>query len=66
MVEPTNREEKAANTGAPDNTNVPEALIKNVYVKSRDITEREEVRGYDFNQGIDYQKIFATYRHTGF
>jgi len=45
---------------------VPASLIKNVYVKSKDITEREEVHGYDFNKGIDYEKIFATYRHTGF
>jgi deoxyhypusine synthase len=24
------------------------------------------VRGYDFNNGIDYEEMFKTYRHTGF
>ena len=66
MVEPTQQEASTANSQAPDNTSVPASLIKNVYVKSKDITEREEVRGYDFNKGIDYEKNFATYRHTGF
>lgn len=26
----------------------------------------EVVKGYDFNQGLDYEKVFASYRHTGF
>tara|TARA_R110002050_G_scaffold87537_2_gene185280 strand:- start:259 stop:477 length:219 start_codon:yes stop_codon:yes gene_type:complete len=24
------------------------------------------VKGYDFNDGIDYNKIFETYKHAGF
>jgi hypothetical protein len=27
---------------------------------------REEVRGYDFNKGIDYEQMFKSYRQTGF
>jgi len=26
----------------------------------------EVVKGYDFNEGLNYEKMFATYRHTGF
>jgi len=26
----------------------------------------EEVRGYDFNKGLDYEAMFKTFRHTGF
>lgn len=26
----------------------------------------ETVRGYDFNQGVDYHKLFCSYTHTGF
>jgi len=26
----------------------------------------EVVRGYDFNEGLDYEKVFKTLRHTGF
>ena len=25
-----------------------------------------EVRGYDFNKGLDYEAMFKTYVHTGF
>lgn len=48
---------------------VPQELIKNVYVKSTikvSGEDREEVQGYDFNKGIDYEQIFKSYRHTGF
>jgi len=37
---------------------VPQALIDNVYVKtslSVSGEDREQVRGYDFNNGIDYE-----------
>ena len=37
-----------------------------MYVESKDLTDGEVVRGYDFNKGIDYEKVFASYRHTGF
>ena len=46
--------------------NVPQALLTNVYGTGAGKIEGEVVRGYDLNQGIDYQKMFATYRHTGF
>ena len=45
---------------------MPASLFQNVYKKSKDLTGGEVVRGYDFNDGIDYQKVFASYRHTGF
>jgi len=25
-----------------------------------------EIRGYDFNEGLDYEKIFKSYATTGF
>ena len=63
-------EQKAAatqeNPTTIDNSKVPTMLTDSVYVESIDISDKEEVKGYDFNNGIDYQKIFATYRHTGF
>ena len=46
---------------------MPKALINHVYgVKVKEVENGEEVKGYDFNQGLDYEKLFATYRHTGF
>jgi len=35
-------------------------------VQSIKVEGREEVRGYDFNKGLDYGEMFKTYRHTGF
>ena len=49
-----------------DDSKVPQALKDNVYVESIDISDREEVRGYDFNKGLNYEELFKTYRHTGF
>lgn len=48
MVESSNKNEAAA----PGE--VPASLLKNVYVESKDLTDGEVVKGYDFNQGIDY------------
>lgn len=45
---------------------MPAAALKAVYVESIDISDREIVKGYDFNEGINYEKMFASYRHTGF
>ena len=56
----------SASTTSQSESAVPESLVKNVYVDSVDIKDREVVQGYDFNKGLDYQKMFATYRHTGF
>lgn len=39
----------------------------NAYRESADKLEgRAEVRGYDFNKGLDYEKVFAAYKTTGF
>ena len=45
---------------------VPQALRDAVYVESVTLDGKEEVRGYDFNKGLDYNEVFKTYRHTGF
>jgi len=42
-------------------------LSSNVYVKSVDtLKDGIAVKGYDMNQGLDYQKVFASYINTGF
>ena len=66
MVESSAAEAKPEITERADNSSVPTAALKAVYVESKDISGTEQVRGYDFNQGIDYEKMFASYRHTGF
>jgi deoxyhypusine synthase len=39
----------------------------NVYHESPDRLEgHAEVKGYDFNNGLDYEKVFKSYLHTGF
>ena len=46
---------------------IPSALQNAVYMETTaDLSGGEVVKGYDFNQGINYEKMFATYRHTGF
>lgn len=38
-----------------------------VLVPSEDVaTDSVSVRGYDFNQGVDYNKILQSYLQTGF
>jgi deoxyhypusine synthase len=49
------------------NQNVLDKLSENVYKES--VTELKDgvpVRGYDFNEGLDYGKVFASYINTGF
>ncbi|MDD5700191.1 MAG: deoxyhypusine synthase [Candidatus Nanoarchaeia archaeon] len=41
------------------------AARKNLMRKSRE-TEGETVKGYDFDNGVDYRKIIQNYRTTGF
>lgn len=42
-------------------------LAANVYVKSTSsLKDGIEVKGYDLNDGLDYEKIFKSYIHTGF
>lgn len=33
--------------------------------KTETISSKEVVRGYDFNNGIDYENIFKSYNTTG-
>ena len=41
---------------------------ENVYVKSVEKLEgyNTVVKGYDFNEGLDYKKMFETYSNMGF
>jgi len=41
-------------------------LNSNVYVKSEQISDRAQVKGYDFNKGLDYGAVFASLNNTGF
>ena len=36
-----------------------------VFMKSGEPEKKEIVEGYDFNQGVDYHKIFASYKYNG-
>jgi len=64
-----------ANTAANQNanpattqasTNLPKILVESVLMKSSVIPETQEVKGYDFNQGINYEDIIKSYLTTGF
>lgn len=66
MVESTQQQAATTTTSDIDNSNVPASLLKNVYVETTKDYVGEKVKGYDFNEGINYEKMFATYRHTGF
>ncbi|KAL0479023.1 hypothetical protein AKO1_007885 [Acrasis kona] len=48
--------------------NPPEVSQQAVLVKSDDsiINKDNIIRGYDFNNGIDYDKLFESYKHIGF
>lgn len=38
-----------------------------VFKRSEQIpSDTPEVKGYDFNNGIDYTKLFDSYKYTGF
>ena len=42
-------------------------LNKAVYVESvSELKDGIEVRGYDFNKGLDYEALFKTFIHSGF
>jgi deoxyhypusine synthase len=39
---------------------------KNLYLQSAEFLDKPVVKGYDFNKGLDYNKVFETYINTGF
>ncbi|KAK7094728.1 deoxyhypusine synthase-like isoform X2 [Littorina saxatilis] len=46
---------------------VPQAAVDAVLVKSQGMPDGSQtVRGYDFNNGVDYHELFRSYTHTGF
>lgn len=46
---------------------VPDIVTNAVLVQSEQMPENSEIcKGYDFNNGIDYHKLFASYRCSGF
>ena len=59
MVEQTNTQEVK-------DDKVPAALRDAVYIESVEVKGGEEVRGYEFNNGLDYEAVFKPYRHTDF
>jgi len=46
---------------------VPQKLLDSIYPEKRspDMEGGEEVKGYDFNNGVNYDEVFKTYKHTG-
>lgn len=49
-----------------NDTNILDSAMKNVLVKSEEITNASIIKGYDFNEGINYEKMFQTYKYMGF
>ncbi len=49
-----------------NNQKVLKELSNAVYVTSQAINDAVEVKGYDFNKGLNYEEVFKTYVHTGF
>lgn len=52
-----------------NNEQIDQALIKamtSVLKKSEEIECKEVIKGYDFNEGVDYTKIFESYKVMGF
>ncbi|XP_011310363.1 probable deoxyhypusine synthase [Fopius arisanus] len=46
---------------------IPECSKTAVLVESRPLPEdTPQVKGYDFNRGVDYHELFGTYKHSGF
>lgn len=57
------------NTNTNTNNNqVPSTIADSVLKKSNDamIDKSFVIHGYDFNQGIDYDRMFSTYKYMGF
>lgn len=47
--------------------NTPEKAKANVLVPSESMaTDATTITGYEFNNGINYEKMFASYLRTGF
>ena len=50
-----------------ENTGVPAVAANAVLVQSGKLpVEPVEVKGYDFNQGVDYHALLQTFRTSGF
>ncbi len=49
-------------------TSVPDVSQQAVLVKSDEafITDKNIIKGYDFNNGINYDKMFEMFKYTGF
>ena len=64
----TNSTGNTQNTTLPTNntTNLPSLLVESVLKKTSLQPESATVKGYDFNQGIDYAELIKSYATTGF
>jgi hypothetical protein len=50
-----------------DNKEALDKLNKVVYVESvSELKDGVEIRGYDFNKGLDYEALFKSFIHSGF
>ena len=50
-----------------DNKEAQDKLRENVYVKSvTELPDALQVKGYDFDKGLDYEALHKTLIHTGF
>lgn len=50
------------------NSSVPNVSQQAVLVKSDEtfITDKNIIRGYDFNNGIEYDRMFESFKYIGF
>lgn len=45
---------------------VPSVALGAVLKKSISLKNKEYVKGYDFNDGVDYEALLASYKYSGF
>jgi deoxyhypusine synthase len=45
---------------------VPSIAKESVFVKTQPVEFGDPVQGYDFNQGVDFEKLLSQYRVMGF
>ena len=61
-------ENTSASSKSTQNQGVPQSVIDNVYVQSdtNALTDTNEIHGYNFDNGIDYERMFKQYVNMGF
>ncbi|XP_014246839.1 probable deoxyhypusine synthase isoform X2 [Cimex lectularius] len=67
MTSSSNSSKRSKDYGRRSPEKAPNAAKKAVFVSSNSLPEGTPiVKGYDFNQGVDYGKLLGSYFHNGF